>query len=86
MSRGELWRGSFDPLTAHYFFCIVIFEVCMSAHRYRQLAKECLDRATHARTPEDRDAWLLIAEDWLRLAVEFDAAADQTSVSAGLIP
>jgi len=56
----------------------------MSAHRYRQLAKECLDRATHARTPEDRDAWLLIAEDWLRLAVEFDAAADQTSVSAGL--
>ena len=73
--RGVNFVREFDPLTAHYF------SACMSAHRYRQLAKECLDRATHARTPEDRDAWLLIAEDWLRLAVEFDAAADQTSVS-----
>jgi hypothetical protein len=49
----------------------------MSAQRYRKFAKDCLDRATHARTPEACDAWLLIAEDWLRLAVEFDAAADQ---------
>lgn len=54
----------------------------MPAHRYRQLAKECLDRATHARTPEDRDAWLLIAEDWLRLAVEFDAAKQHAETSA----
>jgi hypothetical protein len=50
----------------------------MPARRYRQFAEECLDRATHAQKPEDRDAWLLIAEDWIRLTVEFEAAADQT--------
>jgi hypothetical protein len=45
----------------------------MRSHRYRQNAAECLDRAAQAQKSEDMDAWLLIAEDWLRLAVEFDA-------------
>jgi len=50
----------------------------LSAYQYRKFAKESLDRAAYAERPEDRDAWLLIAEDWLRLALvmceAFDAA------------
>jgi hypothetical protein len=46
----------------------------MPSRRYRKNAEECLDRAAQARNSEDTDAWLLIAEEWLRLAVEFDAA------------
>ena len=49
----------------------------MPSRRYRKNAEECLDRAVEARKSEDLDAWLLIAEDWLRLAVEFDAAKQQ---------
>ena len=45
----------------------------MSSDQFRKIAAECLDRARHARKSEDVDAWLLIAEDWLRLAAEFDA-------------
>jgi hypothetical protein len=48
----------------------------MPARRYRLLAKECLDRAAHARKLEDRDAWLVIAEDWIRLAAEVDVGSD----------
>jgi len=50
----------------------------MPSRRYRKNAEECLDRAAQARKSEDLDAWLLIAEDWLRLAVEFDAAKQQS--------
>ena len=46
----------------------------MLSDRYRKDAEECLDRAAGARRSEDTDAWLLIAEEWLRLAVELDAA------------
>ena len=46
----------------------------MSAHLYRRNAEECLDRAADARKSEDSYAWLSMAEDWLRLAVDFDAA------------
>ena len=46
----------------------------MPSRRYRKNAEECLDRAADARKSEDSDAWLSMAEDWLRLAVDFDAA------------
>ena len=46
----------------------------MSSDRYRKNAEQCLDRAVDARTPEDIDAWRLIADEWLKLAVEIDAA------------
>jgi hypothetical protein len=46
----------------------------MSSDHYRKIAAECLDRARHARKSEDVDAWLLMAEDWLRLAAESEAA------------
>jgi hypothetical protein len=42
-------------------------------YRYRKNAEESLDRARHARKSEDTDAWLAIAEDWIRLAVESEA-------------
>jgi hypothetical protein len=54
------------------FFRTLIFEVRMSAHLYRKNAEECLDRAADARKSEDSYAWLSMAEDWLRLAVDLD--------------
>jgi len=53
----------------------------MPSRRYRKNAEECLDRAAGARKSEDVDAWLLIAEEWLRLAVEQDAAKQQSGRS-----
>jgi hypothetical protein len=50
----------------------------MSSDHYRKIAVECLDRARHACKSEDVDAWLLIAEDWLRLAAESEAADRQS--------
>ena len=50
----------------------------MPSRRYRKNAEECLDRAAQARKSEDTDAWLLIAEEWLRLAVKSDAAQQQS--------
>jgi hypothetical protein len=52
----------------------------LSAYQYRKFAKESLDRAAYAERPEDRDAWLLIAEDWLRLALEIEATATQDQI------
>ena len=49
----------------------------MGSIRYRQNAAECLDRAVQARNSEDVDAWLLIAEEWLRLAVESEDHNDK---------
>ena len=50
-----------------------------SGHRYQycKFAAECLDRAAKARKSEDVDAWLLIAEEWLRLAAEPEATKQQ---------
>jgi hypothetical protein len=35
---------------------------------YRQKAEECRVQARKAPRPEDKAAWLSMAEDWLRLA------------------
>jgi len=57
----------------------VIFEVrIMPSRQYRKFAEDRLERAAQARTSEDIDAWLLIAEDWLRLAAESEAADRQS--------
>jgi len=45
----------------------------MSSDLYRNNAAKCLDQAAQARRSEDMEAWLLIAEDWLRLAVQSEA-------------
>jgi hypothetical protein len=68
----------FDPFIADHFFSQLIFEVRMSSDQYRKLAADSLERARHARKSEDIDAWLLVAEDWLRLAVESDAPERQS--------
>ena len=41
----------------------------MPSGRYCKNAAECLDRLSCLES-EDTDAWLLIAEEWLKLAVE----------------
>jgi hypothetical protein len=35
---------------------------------YRKKAEECREGALETRAPEDKAAWLSMAEDWLRLA------------------
>jgi hypothetical protein len=57
----------------------------MPTRRYRKNAEECLDRAVQARKSEDTDAWLLIAEEWLRLAVESDAAKQQSEKTTATV-
>jgi hypothetical protein len=57
----------------------------MSSDRYRRNAEECLNRAAEARRSEDTDAWLLIAEEWLKLAVEFDAAGTWGPASKSIL-
>jgi len=57
----------------------------MPSRRYRKNAEECLDRAAQARRSEDVDAWLLIAEEWLRLAVESEAVKEQSGTSLNTV-
>src|SRR6516165_139349 len=72
--QGQIWRIA----GAAHHFCVLIFGVrVMRSIQYRKIAAECLDRARHAYKSEDVDAWLLIAEDWLRLAIESEAANGQ---------
>jgi hypothetical protein len=68
-------------LTASHFSRVDFELRIMPSRRYRKNAEECLDRAAGARKSEDVDAWLLIAEEWLRLAVELDAAKQQSGRS-----
>jgi len=62
---------------AHHFRVLIFGVRIMRSIQYRKIAAECLDRARHAYKSEDVDAWLLIAEDWLRLAIESEAADGQ---------
>jgi hypothetical protein len=50
----------------------------MSPDMYRKNAAKCLDQAVQALRSEDMEAWLLIAEDWLRLAVQSEATDQQS--------
>jgi hypothetical protein len=38
------------------------------AARYLKLAEECRERAANARHPTDEQAWLALADEWLKLA------------------
>ena len=40
------------------------------AERFRKEAQECRDLAEKAMSPLDKEAWLHLAEDWLKLARE----------------
>jgi hypothetical protein len=38
------------------------------AARFRKQAEECREQAAKALSPLDKEAWLRVAEDWLKLA------------------
>jgi hypothetical protein len=40
------------------------------AERFRKEAQECRELAEKATSPADKEAWLHLAEDWLKLAQE----------------
>jgi hypothetical protein len=39
------------------------------AARFRKRAEEAREHAARARSPLDKEAWLRVAEEWLKLAV-----------------
>jgi erythromycin esterase-like protein len=42
------------------------------AARFRQQANECREQASKAVNPLDKEAWLRVAEEWLKLASTVD--------------
>ncbi|MEK9285264.1 hypothetical protein MTR72_37620 [Bradyrhizobium sp. ISRA442] len=40
------------------------------AERFRKEAEECRQMAARAINPADRDGWLKLADDWIKLASE----------------
>jgi hypothetical protein len=50
---------------AHYAFAMHLDE----AARFRKQAEECREQAAKAISPVDKEAWLQLAEDWLKLAL-----------------
>ena len=42
------------------------------ATRFRRQAEDCRQQAAKAVSPLDREAWLRVAEEWLKLAVSAD--------------
>jgi hypothetical protein len=42
------------------------------AARFRQQANECREQAAKAVNPLDKEAWLRVAEEWLKLATSID--------------
>ena len=52
------------------------YPVAMSddyAARFRKQAEECREQAVKAVNPIDKEAWLRLAEDWLKMASSVDA-------------
>jgi len=43
------------------------------AARFRKTAEECRAQAAKAVNPIDKEAWLPLAEEWLRMASSVDA-------------
>jgi hypothetical protein len=42
------------------------------AARFRKQAEEATEQAAKALSPLDREAWLRVAEDWLKLALSVE--------------
>lgn len=42
------------------------------ADRFRKQAEECREQAAKAFSPLDKEAWLRVAEEWLKLALSAD--------------
>ena len=57
-------------------FTSVHYPVAMSddyAARFRKQAEECREQAAKAVNPIDKEAWLRLAEEWLKMASSVDA-------------
>ena len=57
-------------------FTSVHYPVAMSddyAARFRKQAEECRAHAANAVNPIDKEAWLRLAEEWLKMASSIDA-------------
>ncbi len=46
----------------------------LSSKRFRELAAECQEEAKRTRSIDMREGWMRMAEQWLKLADEHDAA------------
>jgi hypothetical protein len=48
---------------------------CMAdeADRFRKQAEECREQAAKAMSPLDKEAWLRVAEEWLKLALSVES-------------
>jgi hypothetical protein len=53
------------------------------AEKFRQEAAECRRRAEQTAASEDKKAWLMLAEDWCKLAQAEDQAGNAANLSAG---
>jgi len=42
------------------------------AAKYRKQAEECREQAAKAISPFDKEAWLKVAEEWLKLALSVE--------------
>jgi hypothetical protein len=42
------------------------------ADRFRKQAGECREQAAKAVSPLDKEAWLRVAEDWIKLAMSVE--------------
>jgi hypothetical protein len=56
-------------------FTIVHYLVGMSddADRFRKQAEDCREQAAKAMSPLDKEAWLRVAEEWLKLALSVES-------------
>jgi hypothetical protein len=52
------------------------------ADRFRKQAEECREKAAKAVSPLDKEAWLRVAEDWIKLAQSIDARAGDNQRAA----
>jgi hypothetical protein len=42
------------------------------ADRFREQAKECTEQAAKVVSPLDKEAWLRVAQEWLKLALSIE--------------
>ncbi len=43
------------------------------ADRFRKLADECRDQAEKSHSPHDKERWLKLAGDWIKMAQDAEA-------------
>ena len=64
---GRLPDGDLNP-----FYANITVVSDHEATRFRRQAEDCRQQAAKAVSPLDKEAWLRVAEEWLKLAVSVD--------------